>query len=136
MEIVLDASAIMAVIANEPERDFVIKNTRNSIIVAPGIISFEISNGLTRMMRKNIIDSKEKMINLMRNFQKMPIKVEEIDIEKTLEIAWEYKIYAYDACYLETAKRLNLVLLTFDGNMIKIGKDLGLNTIGGVNANI
>ena len=136
MEIVLDASAIMAVIANEPERDFVIKNTRNSIIVAPSIISFEISNGLTRMMRKNIIDSKEKMINLIKNFKKMPIKLEEIDIEKALEIAWDYKIYAYDACYLETAKRLNLTLLTFDGNMIKIGMDLGLNIIGGENVSI
>ena len=70
MKIVLDASAIMAVIANEPEREFVIKNTRNSIIVAPSIISFEISNGLTRMVKKNIIDSKEKMINLIKNFKK------------------------------------------------------------------
>ena len=52
MEIVLDASAIMAVIANEPEREFVIKNTRNLKIVASSIISFEISNGLIRMMRK------------------------------------------------------------------------------------
>ena len=136
MEIVLDASAIMAVIANEPEREFVIKNTRNSIIVAPSIISFEISNGLTRMMRKNIIDSKEKIINLIKNFKKMPIKIEEIDIEKALEIAWDYRIYAYDACYLETAKRLNLTLLTFDGNMKKIGKELGLNIIGGIDANI
>ena len=136
MEIVLDASAIMAVIANEPEREFVIKNTQNSIIVAPSIISFEISNGLTRMMRKNIIDSKEKMINLIRNFKKMPIKIEEIDIEKALEIAWDYRIYSYDACYLELTKRLNLILLTFDENMKKIGKDLGLNIIGGVDVSI
>ena len=136
MEIVLDASAIMAVIANEPEREFVIKNTRSSIIIAPSIISFEISNGLTRLMRKNIIDSKEKMINLIRNFKKMPIKIAEIDIEKALEIAWDYKIYAYDACYLETAKRLDLTLLTFDENMKKIGKDLGLNIIGGIDVNI
>ena len=136
MEMVLDASAIMAVITNEPEREFVIKSTRNAVIVVPSIISFEISNGLTRLMRKNIIDSKEKMINLIRNFKKMPLKVEEIDIEKALEIAWDYKIYAYDACYLETAKRLNLTLLTFDENMKKIGKDLGLNIIGGMDVNI
>jgi len=87
-------------------------------------------------MRRNIIDSKEKLMNLIGNFKKMPIKIEEIDIEKTLEIAWDYKIYAYDACYLEIAKRMNVTLLTFDGNMGKIGNDLGLKIIGGIDVNI
>ena len=136
MEILLDASAIIAVIANEPEREYVIKNTRNSKIVSPDIIAIEIFNALTRMMRKNVIDSKEKMIELHKNFKKMPIKIEEIDIEKAIEIAWKYKIYAYDACYLETAKRLNLPLITFDGNMEKIGNELGINIIGGINVSI
>jgi predicted nucleic acid-binding protein len=31
---------------------------------------------------------------------------------------------------LESAKRLNLPLLTFDGNMIKVGKKLGINILG------
>ena len=66
----------------------------------------------------------------------MPIKIEEIDIEKVLDIAWDYKIYAYDACYLEITKRLNITLLTFDGNMIKIGKNLGLKIIGGKDVSI
>jgi predicted nucleic acid-binding protein len=48
-----------------------------------------------------------------------------------LEIAWEYKIYAYDACYLESAKRLSLPLLTFDGQMHRIGKELGITILGG-----
>ena len=136
MEILLDASAIIAVIANEPEREFVIKNTQNTKIVSPNIITIEIFNALTRMMRKDVIDSKEKMIQLHKNFKKMPIKIEEIDIEKAIEIAWKFKIYAYDACYLETAKRLNLPLITFDGNMEKIGIELGIKIIGGINVSI
>jgi predicted nucleic acid-binding protein len=32
---------------------------------------------------------------------------------------WIDKIYAYDAFYLETAKRLDLPLLTFDSGMRK-----------------
>jgi len=136
MEILLDASAIIAVIANEPEREFVIKNTQNTKIVSSNIITIEIFNALTRMMRKDVIDSKEKMIQLHKNFKKMPIKIEEIDIEKAIEIAWKFKIYAYDACYLETAKRLNLPLITFDGNMEKIGIELGIKIIGGINVSI
>jgi predicted nucleic acid-binding protein len=126
MEVLLDASAIMAVIADEPEREIVIQNTLNSEIDSPKIISYEISNGLTRMMRKNIIDTQERMINLIQNFKMIPIKTVEVDIEKALKIAWEYKIYAYDAFYLEVGKRLKIPMLTFDKGMKRVGKALGL----------
>jgi predicted nucleic acid-binding protein len=131
MEVILDTSAIIAVIAGEPEKELVIHSTKNAVLFSPDIISFEVSNALTRMMRKKIIDSKVTMINLIRNFRKMPIKIVETDIEKMLEIAWDYKIYAYDACYLEIAKRLHFPLLTFDTNMKKVGKELGLEVLGG-----
>jgi predicted nucleic acid-binding protein len=130
MEIVLDASAIIAVIADEPESDFVVNCTMNAILVSPYMVSSEIANALTKMMKKGIINDKEKMIELIKIFQKIPIKAVEINLEKSLEIAWEYKIYAYDAFYLETAKRLNLPLLTFDNKIRKIGKEIGITILG------
>jgi predicted nucleic acid-binding protein len=130
MEILLDASAIMAVIVDEPEREEVIELTKNMAIISPNVISFEIANGLTKMMKRKIID-RENMINAFRYFKRIAITPVEVDVEKALEIAWENKIYAYDAYYLETAKRLKLPLLTFDGNMGKIGKDMGINVLGG-----
>ena len=129
MEILLDASAIMAVIVYEPERESVIKLTKNSVIVSPDMVSFEVANGLTKMMRRKIID-RENMINAFRYFRKIPIKRAEVDIEKALEIAWEFKVYAYDAYYLEIAKRLTLPLLTFDGDMGRIGKEIGISILG------
>jgi predicted nucleic acid-binding protein len=132
MEILTDACAIMAVIVKEPERDLVIQLTQNAVIVSPDMVSYEIANALTKMMKKKVIE-KERMINAFDYFKKIPVKTIEIDIEKALEIAWDFKIYAYDACYLEAAKRLNLPLLTFDGNMIKVGKELGLTMLGGKN---
>ena len=86
-------------------------------------------------MKKKIIE-KELMINAYSYFKKIPIKTIEIDLEKALEIAWDYKIYAYDACYLESARRLNLPLLTFDINMIRVGNELGIKIIGGKNVGI
>jgi len=131
MKIVLDASAIMAVLVDEPESDFVVNNTQNAIIVSPNIISFEISNSLTRMMKKKIIANKEIIFNIIKSFKQIPIELDEINLEKALEIAWNYKIYAYDAFYLETAHRLNLPLLTFDSGMKKIGKEMGVTILGG-----
>jgi predicted nucleic acid-binding protein len=135
MEILMDACAIMAIIVKEPERDLIIQLTQDAVMVSPDMVSYEIANALTKMMKKKIIE-KELMINAFNFFKKIPIKTIEVDIEKTLEIAWDYKIYAYDACYLESAKRLNLPLLTFDGNMIKVGKELGINIVGVENVGI
>jgi predicted nucleic acid-binding protein len=130
MEIILDACAIMAVIIKEPERELVIQLTKGAVIVSPNMISYEIANALTKMIKKKVIE-KERMINAYQYFKKIPVKTIEVNIEKALEIAWEYKIYAYDACYLESASRLRLPLLTFDGNMTKIGKGLGITILGG-----
>jgi predicted nucleic acid-binding protein len=130
MEIVLDASAIIAFIADEPESNIVINCTKNAILVSPSVVSSEIANALTRMMKKGIITSKEKILDLVNIFQKIPIKMIEVNLEKSLEIAWENKIYAYDAFYLETAKRLNLPLLTFDNKMKIIGKEIGITILG------
>jgi predicted nucleic acid-binding protein len=130
MEILVDASAMMAVIVKEPERDLVIQLTKDSVIVSPNMIAYEIANGLTKMMKKSIIEQ-ERMVNAFKYFRRIQMKTIEIDIEKALEIAWNYKIYAYDACYIESAKRLDLSLLTFDGAMARIGKELGINILGG-----
>ena len=131
----MDACAIMAVIIKEPERDLIIQLTKNAVMVSPDMVSYEIANALTKMMKKKVIE-KEQMINAFNYFRQIPIKRVEIDIKKALQIAWKYKIYAYDACYLEAAKRLILPLLTFDNNMIRIAKELGINILGGKNAGI
>jgi len=62
MEIVLDASAIIAVIADEPESDIVINCTRDAILVSPNMVFSEIANSLTKMMKKGIIDNKMRRI--------------------------------------------------------------------------
>jgi predicted nucleic acid-binding protein len=86
MEIIVDASAIMAVVVKEPERDLVIQLTKDAVIISPRMVSYEIANGLTKMMKRKIIE-KERMINAFRYFKKVPMRTIEIDIEKAIEIA-------------------------------------------------
>jgi len=135
MEILIDACALMAIIVKEPERDLIIQMTQNAVMVSPNMVPYEIANALTKMMKKKIIE-KERMINAFNYFKRIPIRTIDVDIEKALDIAWEYKIYAYDACYLESAKRMNLPLLTFDETMKKVGKELGIKILGGKNAGV
>ena len=129
--IVLDASAIISVITDEPEGFKVIELTQNSSIICPNIITFEIANSITRMIKKRLILDKNKAIDLVKSFNQIHIQLVKNDIEKIIEIAWKYKIYAYDAFYLETALELNLPLLTFDKEMKKIATNMGIIVLGG-----
>ncbi|MDR0300895.1 MAG: type II toxin-antitoxin system VapC family toxin [Treponema sp.] len=123
MKVILDASAIMAVILNESNRDTVITLTENAVILSPEVISFEIGNALINLFRKRKI-TEEELLAAYRNYTTIPIESIKIDIEKALKIACKYKIYAYDAYYLEAAHRLKLPLITFDNSMKKAGLDL------------
>jgi predicted nucleic acid-binding protein len=126
MKVLLDASAIMAVILNEPNRNTVIALTENAEILSPEVISFEIGNALINLLKKSKI-TEEELLAAYRNYTAMPIESIKVDIEKALKIACKYKIYAYDAYYLEIANRLKLPLITFDNLMKKVGLDLKIN---------
>ena len=69
MEILMDACAIMAVIVKEPERDLVIELTKDALLISPDMISYEIANALTKMMKKKIIE-KERMLDAFNYFKK------------------------------------------------------------------
>jgi len=106
MEMVIDTSAIIAVIADEPESCMILEYSQNAILVSPNVISFEIANSLSRMLKKKLIKDQSKIFELIKSFQKIPIKVFENHLQNVMEIVWNYKIYAYDAFYLDTAKSL------------------------------
>jgi predicted nucleic acid-binding protein len=123
MEILNDASAIMAIILKEPNRDRVISLTKGATLVCPEMISFEIGNALTSLLRRKKI-TKEALKQAYQDYLKIPITKVNVDIPKALEIAGDNLIYAYDAYYLEVASRLNLPLVTFDNQMTRIGKEI------------
>jgi predicted nucleic acid-binding protein len=128
MDILLDASAIMAIILNEQNRDTVIMLTRNTTLFSPEVISFEIGNALVNLYKKQKITESE-LFEAYKNFTLIPMRNIKIDIEKALKIACKYKIYAYDAYYLEIASRLKIPLITFDESMKRVAFNLKINIL-------
>jgi predicted nucleic acid-binding protein len=126
MDILLDASAIMAIILNEPNKDVVIKLTRGSTLLSPEMISYEIGNALISLYKRHKLKEKE-VIDAYNDFMKIPIRTLDIDMGKALKISCKYNIYAYDAYYLETAKRLKLPLITFDVPMRNVALNMSIN---------
>jgi predicted nucleic acid-binding protein len=116
MELVLDASALMCIILNEPEKGQIVALTKNAEIVSPDVISFEVGNALSRMVKKHKINE-EQVLKAYSLFETIPMRIVKTDVHKALIISCKYNLYAYDAYYLETAQRLALPLLTLDGSM-------------------
>ena len=128
MDILLDASAIMAVILNEPNKDVVIKLTKGSTLLTPEMISYEIGNALISLYKRHKLQEKD-VVDAYHDFMKIPIRTLDVDIEKALKISCKYNIYAYDAYYLETAKRMKLPLITFDVPMKNIASNMNISVL-------
>ena len=127
MDVLLDASAVMAVILNEPNKSKVISLTKNAILLSSEVISFEIGNALINLLKKQKV-TEDELMEAYRNFISIPIRSIKVDIEKALKIACKFNIYAYDAYYLEIAYRLKIPLVTLDLSMTKIASNLKINT--------
>lgn len=52
MDIVIDTSALVAVIVAEPERNKLIEITKGNTLIGPGSIPWEIGNAFTAMFKK------------------------------------------------------------------------------------
>jgi predicted nucleic acid-binding protein len=128
MDVILDASAIMAVILNESNKDVVIKLSKGATLLSPEVIPYEIGNALISLYKRNKLKEKD-VIAAYHEFIKIPIRTLDVDIEKALKISLEYNIYAYDSYYLETAKRLKLPLITFDVTMKKVASNMDISLL-------
>ena len=57
----------------------------------------------------------------------IPLLLVEVDLAKSVEIAKEYNIYAYDAYFLECARNYKSPLLTLDQGLSDIAKQMNIN---------
>lgn len=125
MEIVVDTSAILAVIVNEPERDNIIKLVSGNTLIGPGAIPWEIGNAFSAMLKRNRITI-EAAQNGMTIFQTIRIRYVSTDFANVLNLVNTTKIYAYDAYFLDCAMRLKSPLLTLDQRLKNLAKSHSL----------
>lgn len=128
MDIVIDASAILAVIVDEPERDRIIDLTKGHNLLGPGSIPWEIGNAFTSMLKQHRIDLKIAKRGLTI-FQSIPIRYVSVNFNNAISIAHANKMYAYDAYFLDCASRHNIPLLTLDRPLTRIANKLGIQVI-------
>lgn len=128
VKVIADANIFLAVALEEPEKESIINSTKNVELASPKILSFELSNALSRLKRRNLI-STEETLRSWHIIQYIPVELLSIDCGKTLKLALDMNIYAYDAYYLTCAISNELPLLTLDKGMINKAKTLGIKLL-------
>jgi predicted nucleic acid-binding protein len=128
MEIVADASAFLAIILNESDRDWVIHETTGRSIISPEVLPYEIGNALVALKRRGRLNERE----ILRAFdltQRIAVRLVSVKIHEAIKIALRFKIYAYDAYYLQCCIENKLPLISLDDRMCEIGRRLGIKVV-------
>lgn len=123
--VLVDASAVLAVILEEPEKASILKATAGVEAKSPGCLRWEIGNAFSAMVKRGKLGESDSLAAL-RIFETIPLQEVDVDLEEALELALRNKIYAYDAYYLTAAKKHRVALLTLDGKMIEVAKQEGI----------
>jgi predicted nucleic acid-binding protein len=128
MDIIVDASVIIAVIANEPEKAPIIAATAEANIVAPRSVHWEIGNAFSAMYKRNRV-TLAQILQALQIYKTIPVRYVDIDLEASLEVAIQLNIYAYDAYLIQAAKQYKLPLITLDKNLALYAEQKGVKVI-------
>jgi len=128
MSIIVDTSVIIAVITNEKSKAKLIKLTKREELIAPSSLHWEIGNAFSSLFKRDKL-SAELAKKALEYYSLIPIRLVDVDLENSIEIARRFKIYAYDAYFLECARNFNSTLLTLDNGLIEVAKQMNIGII-------
>ncbi|NNE71175.1 MAG: type II toxin-antitoxin system VapC family toxin [Rhodothermales bacterium] len=118
MQVVVDTSVIMAVLAREPSRKRLIEATASMAFVAPSSLHWELGNALTARMKRGKA-TLEMVQGMLRDYTTIPIRRAEVALEHVLDVAAAENLYAYDAYMIACAQKYRLPLLTLDAQLAR-----------------
>jgi predicted nucleic acid-binding protein len=128
LSLVVDTSVIIAVITNESHKSKLIKISKGEELIAPSSLHWEIGNAISAMFKRKRI-TLSQALEAIENYSLIPLRLIEVDLIRSLELAKKLDIYAYDAYFLECARYLNLPVISLDNKLISASKEIGINVI-------
>ena len=128
MDIVIDTSALIAVIVGEPERTKIIELTTGNTLIGPGSIPWEIGNAFSAMFKQDrlTLDEARKGLSI---FETIPIRYVEPDFPNSLRLTKKINMYAYDAYFLDCSIRYKSPLLTLDRKLIAAAENISVDVL-------
>jgi predicted nucleic acid-binding protein len=124
----VDASAFVAVMLNEPEGDSLSEGLSGARLVVPGLVYFEVANGLTVKLRKRP-ENKHSYLAAYAQFSRVSVEIGEIDFVSTISLAQRQNLSADDASYAWLALSRGIELVTLD-KRLRLAFEAEQNAIG------
>lgn len=123
--IIIDASAILAVLLKEDEAVNILQKTKDSVLMSAKCLPFEIANSLSKQIKKQLI-SLEHAQTIFAIFDRLHIELIDVDFNNALEFCSKENHYAYDMFYLDCAIKSKCPLLTLDKKLSEIALKRGV----------
>ena len=128
MDVVIDTSAVIAVIANEPEEPTISRYIEGANLFAPLSVHWEVGNAFSSMFRRQRI-SLAQATDAISNFEQLPLRPMNVDLRESLELSHHLNLYAYDAYVIACAASLGMPLLTLDRRMSSVAPSAGVSIV-------
>ncbi len=128
MELVIDTSAIVAVLTAEPTRDRIIARTQGAELLAPGSVHWETGNALSALVKRRRLKLADVQTALAA-YARIPIRLVDIELDVALELADRLGLYAYDAYLMACARRHSAPLLTLDPRLGRVASEAGVKVL-------
>ena len=128
MEIVVDASVLIAVIVNETEKEQLVAVTQDAELIAPMSVHWEIGYAFSSLLKRGRVTI-EQALQAIDMYLEIPVRFVEVELANSLELAGALGIYAYDAYLLRCAEKYRLPLLTLDKQLIQAAKNRGISVL-------
>jgi len=128
MGIVADTNIFLAVVLGEPVKEEIVRLTSAASAIAPEILPYEIGNALSAMLKRSQLTPGDALL-AWETASSIPVRLVSVEIGQALELAIKHNIYAYDAYFLQCAKRLACPLITLDKRMKQIAYQLNIEVV-------
>ena len=112
---VVDASAIAAVLFDEPEAEPILASV-DGALTAPSLIAYELASVCSTKLARHPARA-QSILARYALFRDLDITLEEPDWALLPQLAVEWSLSAYDAAYLQLALRERAPLVTLDARL-------------------
>ncbi len=111
--LVVDASAVAALIFAEPGAEAVAERLRGGDLAAPALLPYEVANVAAAKLRRRLVREAhaEAAIAL---FGRLEVTLYQVAAPELFRVAGRTGLTAYDASYLSVARALRADLVTLD----------------------
>jgi predicted nucleic acid-binding protein len=127
---VLDASVALAWFLDNPVPAYA-QRVRASLLagataIVPALWQLEMANGFVVSERRGILKAADADLALLQigqlRAQAIDVSAEAVSLTEAFSVARKFRLSAYDAVYLETARRLTLPIATLARSLVSAAK--------------